>query len=365
MPFSLPVLSPRLDPRAGGRRFSPGAALALLWALGCVAPASAAKVEGYGDLGSIGGPAVGGGIAYEDPLFLDVARELQLSSLGVSGSKLLAYYGEAQFGRIGVSSHISGNVLSEPLLSTGVSLGLGFQDLITPLNLNPLSANFLRLNIGLSGRMTGYGATNNGLTIGHLTAASFGVTLSDPTNPDLFANLSFIEFAWFGDNFFLTNSAGPAQTPRFVPFAGEEPAFAQVQLPGPPRYDFGTRGYIDLPLDSPLVSDFSGMVFHGSGAPFQLRVDALASSSCGNETPTCVAITDFGSTALIGNARIVDANGNLVAGAGFISESGYDYLTPPGPLHGVPAVPEPETWALMLAGLAAIGTLRRRINRSR
>ncbi len=63
---------------------------------------------------------------------------------------------------------------------------------------------------------------------------------------------------------------------------------------------------------------------------------------------------------MIGNARIVDPSGNVVAAAGFTSASGYDYITPPGSLTATAPVPEPETWALMLAGIGVIGLISRR-----
>ena len=91
------------------------------------------------------------------------------------------------------------------------------------------------------------------------------------------------------------------------------------------------------------------------GPSFLLDVSLGASSSCGNEIPTCSAITDFGSTALIGNARVVDGLGNVIPGPSFTSASGYDYITPPGPLGSqIPEppgnqVPVPQTSALLLA----------------
>ncbi len=63
---------------------------------------------------------------------------------------------------------------------------------------------------------------------------------------------------------------------------------------------------------------------------------------------------------MIGNARIVDQSGHVVAAAGFTSASGYDYITPPGSLTATAPVPEPETWALMLAGIGVIGLISRR-----
>ena len=134
-------------------------------------------------------------------------------------------------------------------------------------------------------------------------------------------------------------------------------SFIGGQVPQSPRftpgalgYLFDARGYVDIPLDDPLF-----------GPSFLLSVSAGASSSCGNEMPHCLAITDFGNTALIGNARIVDQNGVLIPDALFASASGYDYITPPGPLN---AIPEPESYAMLLVGLGLLGFAARRRQRN-
>ncbi len=57
----------------------------------------------------------------------------------------------------------------------------------------------------------------------------------------------------------------------------------------------------------------------------------------------------------------MDANGILVAGAGFTSESGYDYITPPGTMA---PIPEPQNWALLLAGITLLGAWRNRVARA-
>lgn len=347
--------------RSNARLFERSAQGAVLLCAAAFSPVSlAAETWGYGAIYSNG---VASAIDYQDPTYLNVAKEVQLNPLGIPGSKVLAYYGEAQFGRIGVGSHIGGTAPANPDLDSSVSIAMAFQDLITPRNLSLVTPSYLRLDISLSGEMLGAGATNNGLTIGKLTAATFDIVLSDtdPATQYGFNILASIQFSWFGDNFFITNESGSFATPRFMPFAGEEPRFTQNLIPGLPAYSFATRGYLDIPLDGSLPG-FDGKPVLASGAPFLLEFAAKADSSCGNEIPACTAITDFGHTALIGNARIVDAFGNLAAG-GFTSESGYDYITPPG--GTLAPIPEPQSWALLLAGITLIGAWRNRVAQTR
>lgn len=201
---------------------------------------------------------------------------------------------------------------------------------------------------------------------GNGTFAHFSLTLIDPLDPDNFNQLSTVSFTW-SDVLQIGNEHG-AGVGGFIASPGQEPRFTFLPNGGPVPvttavdYFFGARGYIDVPLDG-HVQGFFDSPFLARGAPFLLEFVAGAQSSCADETPACGATTDFGSTALIGNARIVDQNGSVVANASFTSESGYDYISPPGSLVVVTApIPEPETWALMLAGLGVIGALARRRN---
>lgn len=324
------------------------ASVAVLGIFSSWSQASAAMVEGCGSLETNLFPAKDVNVCYEAPVFLDVGRSLQLTAgdLPFAGNKFLAFSGEAQFGRLGVSSFIGGTHPSQTNLSTSANINLAFEDVITPSNLNPLGGNFLRLDIDLSGEMI-----REDLEFGsfiNITTASFVLGARDLLDPLNFLNtvLEF-NFIWRGDLFFIGSGLpGGPPAPSFVPYPGEEPRFTQVPIPGLPRYAFGTRGYVDIPLDQTEVL----------GAPFRLRAIATASSSCAMQSPGCVASTNFGSTALIGNARFVDQSGNIIQGASLLSESGYNYINPPGPLA---AVPEPASIALAAAGLAFV-LLRKR-----
>jgi hypothetical protein len=315
--------------------------VAFLFGEGSWSPASAANVGGNGSIDTdLPPPLESVSTDYEAPDFLDVAKTVQLngSEAGGSipvGSKALSYFGDAQFGRLGARSFIGGQVPSSPDLSTSVHVGMGFFDQIAFQNLNPLRGNNLRLDIALSGEMTGYGATNFGATIGKVTNASFGIVVKNFDSTVVVA-FSSVEFRWFGETLIVTSE------PDFVPYPGEEPRFTQNPTPGPPRRFFDARGYIDIPLDT------ESLLF---GGHLELEVGVNASSSCGNEIPECLAISDF-DAARIENARLVDENGDPILGATFSSTSGYDYITAP--------VPEPEAFALMGTAIATLASLRRR-----
>jgi hypothetical protein len=148
-------------------------------------PASAANVYGFGSIDTnLGSPLESFDAEYEDSDFLDVAKTIQLNGSQAGGnipvgSKGLSYFGYARFGRLAATSHIGGQVPASPDLSTSVMVSMGFSDQITPQNLNPLAGNSLRLDVTLGGEMTGYGATDNGLSIGKLTSTNFSIRIAD------------------------------------------------------------------------------------------------------------------------------------------------------------------------------------------
>ena len=325
------------------------AAAALVWGVASGSPVGAAHVDGEGTIDTNLPPPLESVITeYEDPQSLDVAKSVQLDGSPGGGSipvgnKVLSYSGQAQFGRLAATSHIGGQVPSSPDLSTSVSVRMGFHDQIAPQNLNPLSGNYWRLDVELSGEMTGYGATDMGASVGKLTNSLFSIGLGDVAGT-FTTGLAIIEFTWVGDDFVVTNTSTDSP-PRFVPYPGEEPRFTPSGVPGPPRYLFGARGYVDVPLDEEFLDEEENPLI-AFGDPFLFFVTTRATSSCGNEIPECLATTDFSNTARIDNARIVDQNGDPVAGASFTSTSGYDYITSP--------VPEPQPALLTLVAGAAL-----------
>lgn len=310
----------------------------------CVAwnpPARAANVSGFGSLATNrSDPGLSTDSEYEDPESLNVTNSVRLTptQIGVSsGDKLLLHLGQAQFGRLRTRATDAGLIFDETDLSTDVSVEMEFVDRITPGNLNPDVVKALRFDVELHGEMTRLDSLS-----GNGTFATFGFLLRDL---DVIATgcMGFAAtFSWTSDVRSAASQAGcdgNPDTPRFVPDPGEEPRFTQVTTPGPPRYTFGTRGYLEIPTDD--FEDFEGWVL---GTPFGLRVFAAAQATCGVEP--CASVSDF-IAAVIDNARFVDANGDPVASASFTTESGYDYVTA--------TVPEADPFAMGLVALGAIG----------
>jgi len=327
-----------------GRTLLPAMKRTGLWIVltlsGCVAwaPAQGAKVAGYGQIETnLDDPEFESIYTqYEFPVFFDVRKIVRLtpSQVGGSGYKYFDYIGQAQFGRLRARSFLDGPVPLMPELSSGVTINVEFQDLITPQNL-PITASYLRLDVELSGVMIKFNTPDSNGTVAHLQ-----IIMVDPNSASS-KFLSFVQFSRSGDNFSITNESNHGlDTPRFVPYPGEEPHFTQAA----DGYSFATRGYLDVPLDED--EGFPGLLF---GAPFRLRVIAAAISSCGTEP--CLASSDFHDV-LISNARFVDSNGDPVAGASLTSESGYDYITTP--------VPEPELFAMQLVAVGLLGFAARR-----
>lgn len=315
--------------------------------VGCVAgaPVRASEVSGYGTIDTnLSDPEfVSIETAYEDADLLDVRKIVQLSAEQIgapSETKLLDYLGQAQFGRLRARSLAGRLVFAVPELSTGVDILMEFADGFSPIGVDLLPAGSLRLDVELDGVMERQDTTS-----GNATNARFGITLFDEAFSQ-FACLAFVEFTWSGDARTTANEGGCAGSPeasRFVPLPGEEPRFTQEPGGG---WRFRARGYVDVPLDE---AGFEGTQV---GDPFHLIAGARATSGCATEP--CRTYTDFHEVT-VGNARIVDANGDPVIGASFDTESGWGYGAPPDPL---PA-PEAGGAAAGTAALALLGWLAR------
>ncbi|MEP7365921.1 MAG: PEP-CTERM sorting domain-containing protein [Acidobacteriota bacterium] len=258
-------------------------------------------------------------------------------------SALQEYNGYATFGRIQTRAYASAD-LTESHPAPGVYSGL-FMGSVDELTVSGAGAgSYLLLDISLSGYMV-----RQDDTFGNYARALFEATalsLSELEEDEPFILRYDAQFWWTDTAFIENNPAGIT----FTAYAGQDPAFSALQ-PIATR-QFGGKGFVSIPLD--LLD-----------STFQLSFGARSDASC-SETSTagCLSHSNFGSTALIGNARIVDALGNLVPGASFTSASGYDYITPPGAQGGGSAVPEPASSGLSAAGLVMIALAVRARRRS-
>ena len=96
----------------------------------------------------------------------------------------------------------------------------------------------------------------------------------------------------------------------------------------------------------------------GSEFDFGLGLITVAGAFADGLNGISYSSVDFGHTLTWGGInKITDANGNVLNGVTIASGSNFDFFAP----ATVPsAVPEPETYAMLLAGLGLIGTIARR-----
>ena len=107
-----------------------------------------------------------------------------------------------------------------------------------------------------------------------------------------------------------------------------------------------------------ITPDSGGYIFQGQGtvlipfnaSNFDLFFTLNTSAAC---RTACSATSDFGNTALIGGARILDSQMAVIAGASLTSDSGYGYLTTQGPTVPGGDVPEPASVILTAGVLGA------------
>jgi hypothetical protein len=322
-----------------------GVSLAASVALQCLAgplPAHAASVRAIGSLSSTLAADIDEDVSDFD--LVVISKEVQTPLPG-SLHAVQSYYGVATHGRLSARTHASAQVSGSYPIPPGVSATVQAltrdEIIINNAGLN----DYLRLEISLSGFMK-----RQDLNAGNGTTAAFFIGVSNLENDEESTlTLLDVSFQWLWGLV-----ADPTTTVTsdfgfpgfFTAYPDEDIGFRSVNAVG--EHPFGGSGYLLIPLAE-------------LGATFTLNISVLAHSNCSEtSTSNCLARTNFGNTALIGGAQIVDGSGNVVAGASLLSASGYDYITPP------PApVPLPGALVLLLSCLPACAALRRRQTRLR
>jgi hypothetical protein len=117
---------------------------------------------------------------------------------------------------------------------------------------------------------------------------------------------------------------------------------------------------IFLDLDKYVYVPLSAYLAGGTYTTLDQRLDGSFSCFYATTIP-CEAQASFYDSALIGNAAVVDANGNIVPGATIVSSSGFDYTQP----LKENTVPEPSSISLLGIGLAAVLLSSRRLSPGR
>ena len=227
--------------------------------------------------------------------------------------------------RCAPSPHVGGTKDPASYFSSG--FGVSFYDSIA---IHGVSSGFLRLNISLhgwvnksSGPEDQAGGTFNLKT---LTAGGGAVTSS-----------SGIGMNWL-----------PEASPGVVVSQGglfDSLGAALDIVPVSGGYAFQGQGTVLIPFNS---------------SNFDLFFTLNTSAAC---RTACSATSDFGNTALIDGATILDAQMAVIPGAFLTSDSGYGYLAASGPPAG--NVPEPESAILTAIGLGVLAWRYRRQSKSR
>jgi len=233
--------------------------------------------------------------------------------------------GGVTFGTMHAFSHVGGTKDPASYFSSG--FGVSFYDSIA---IHGASSGFLRLNISLHG------------------------SVNKSSGPEDQAGGTFNLQTFTAGGGAITSSSGigmnwsPGASPGVVVSQGglfDSLGAALGIVPNSGGYTFQGQGTVLIPFNAGNFDLF-----------FTLNTTAACRTAC-------LATSDFGNTALIDGATILDAQMAVIPGAFLTSDSGYGYLAASGPPAG--DVPEPASAILTAIGLGVLAWRYRCQSKSR
>jgi PEP-CTERM motif-containing protein len=255
--------------------------------------------------------------------FFDQSHELQNAhsndalSFHHDNGGSLPYFGsvsaDVSFGSMRAFSHTSGGDDNPPGSTFSATTGVHFYDSIT---IHGASSGFLSLNVSIHGWLdTSSGPQDEALGIFQLWTFTAG---------------GGVQTNYGGIGMHSGLGAPPGVSPYgLLDSLGTAVGFG----PDSDGYGFHGQGTVLIPFNA---------------SSFDLLFGLSAVASCYSP---CSATSDFGNTATIGGATILDSQFVPIAGAFLTSDSGYSYLADPGPTGDVP---EPASAILTAIGLGVL-----------
>ncbi len=203
---------------------------------------------------------------------------------------------------------------------------------------------------GWSDTFTIDGGALNG-TPGHLSArlrvdGNFTHSFSDDSG-----STSYWEGAWLSQGYGVTISM--AQNNQNIHYTNAGQGWT-VSNRGIEEHDLTTREPGLWTIEADFVFGVPIDLYLNAGVSVYSTTGSFCGGECGEgvlSNASVSATADFGHTIAWGGFASVTSGGNPVTGYTVSSLSGFNYAAP---------VPEPETWAMMLAGLGLLGGLTRR-----
>jgi len=238
---------------------------------------------------------------------------LIFSNFGGDANNGASISGGVTFGAMRAFSHVGGT--NDPASYFSSGFGVSFYDSIA---IHGASSGFLRLDISLHG------------------------SVDKSSGPDDQAGGTFNLQTFTAGGGAITSSSGIGM--NWSPGASPGVVVSQGGL------------FDGLGAALGIVPDSGGYTFQGQGTilipfnanNFDLFFTLNTSTAC---RTACSATSDFGNTALIDGATILDAQMTVIPGAFLTSDSGYGYLAASGPAGDVP---EPESGILAAIGLGVL-----------